>query len=282
MKKLTIFLSTTILLAALSCKKITDTSNQEIPIARVGEQYLYAKELEGFIKPEVSTQDSLMLIKQYAEKWILKQLIASYAINNGYINETDIERRVEEYRNSLIAFEFQNKYIEENLKKEISEQELENFYQANKPNFELKQPIFKGYLVSVSSSNDEQKITKILQQNESNDLHSYCVVHSLPHIISDTNWLSFDEAISNSPFEKEDKNKLLQQTSLQKRTKNGETYLLKVLDYKTKNQDAPLDYVKAQVKRVLLNKRKQALLDSLEQKIYQEAQTNQSFEIWVK
>ena len=63
---------------------------------------------------------------------------------------------------------------------------------------------------------------------------------------------------------------------------NDETYFyaLKIFDYKISNEIAPLEWVREDIKKIIINKRKVALSKELEDKIYERAEKNNDFEIY--
>ena len=80
-------------------------------------------------------------IQAYVNSWIRKQLLISEARKNININEAEVERKVLEYRYSLIGYEYQNFYIQKYLADTVSESEIQVYYKAHQDNFILKKNI---------------------------------------------------------------------------------------------------------------------------------------------
>ena len=59
-------------------------------------------------------------------------------------------------------------------------------------------------------------------------------------------------------------------------------YFLYIREYKIQDQLSPLEFVRDQVKNIIINKRKVALSNELENKIYQEGVEQNSFEIFIE
>ena len=81
------------------------------PVARVNNTYLYQDELEGIAPGEISKEDSTARVLAYVNSWIRKQLLISEAMKTIDINEAAVERKMLDYRYSLIGYEFKNFYI---------------------------------------------------------------------------------------------------------------------------------------------------------------------------
>src|SRR5688572_28499591 len=78
------------------------------PVARVNTAYLYKDELTGIISLGTSKEDSTVRIEAYVNSWIRKQLLIQEAARKIDINEAEVERKILDYRFSLIAYEYQS------------------------------------------------------------------------------------------------------------------------------------------------------------------------------
>ena len=120
------------------------------PVARVNEVYLYQDELEGIVSEKTTKEDSMARVTGYVNTWIRKQLLINEATKKININEAEVERKVLDYRYSLIGYEFQNYYIKQNLNDSISDQEIADYYNGHLDNFILKQNIIQGTYIKVA------------------------------------------------------------------------------------------------------------------------------------
>ena len=146
---------TSLLVFVSSCDLIrmkngnNSTDDLRKPLARVNQAYLYLDELKGIVPTDASKEDSAARISAYVNSWIRKQLLLNEAAKNIDINEAEVERKVLDYRYSLIGYEFQNYYIQKNLKDSVSDKEIETYYKSHLDNFILKQNIVKGTYIQV-------------------------------------------------------------------------------------------------------------------------------------
>ena len=53
--------------------------DKRIPLARVGDQYLYDIDLKGLIPENATARDSMLICKSYVNKWIHTQLMVQQA-----------------------------------------------------------------------------------------------------------------------------------------------------------------------------------------------------------
>ena len=129
-------------------------------VAKVGNNYLYKDELTGIAPPKATKEDSSARIDAYVDSWIRKQLLIQEATRKIDINEAELERKMLDYRYSLIAYEFQTYYIKENLDTAIKAAEIEKYYKENIDNFILKQNIIRATFIKVPKNAPQIKKVK--------------------------------------------------------------------------------------------------------------------------
>ena len=83
-------------------------------VARVSNTFLYQDELIGIVPPGTIKQDSVSRVEAFVNSWIRKQLLIQEASKKIDINEAEVERKILDYRYSIIAYEYQAFYIRMN------------------------------------------------------------------------------------------------------------------------------------------------------------------------
>lgn len=254
------------------------------PVARVNTAFLYKDELNGIVAPEVSPGDSASLVEGYINSWIRKQLLIQEAARKIDIDEAELERKILDYRYSIIAYEYQSFYIKQNLDTMISRSEIETYYIDNKDNFILKQNIVRATFIKVPvNAPRTEKIKNLIfssREEDKNELKSYCLSFSTAYHISDSLWMVFDELVKKSPLmEIPNKIQFLQHTPYYETSDDNYLYFLKVDEYRITDNVSPLDFVDDEIRNIMLNKRKVELARKLEDNVYQQAQEKNEFEI---
>jgi CRISPR/Cas system-associated exonuclease Cas4 (RecB family) len=255
------------------------------PVARVGNTYLYLDELSGIIPAGATRDDSLARISAYVNSWVRKQLVINEAMKNIDINELEVERKVLDYRYSLIAYEYQNVYIKQHLSDSISDKEIEAYYNERKDNFILKQNIIQGTFIKVPKEAPRTKQIKDLmfsrKAKDQADLKSYCLSFSAAYHLSDSSWIEFDKLVVNSPLaEIPNKVQFLRTYNYYETSDNNFLYFLKIDAYQISDNVSPLEFVKQDIRNIILNKRKVELARKLEEEVYENAAQRKDFEIY--
>jgi hypothetical protein len=283
------FLVLVIVLVSLnSCDLIKRKKSDEEkskPVARVQDKFLYPEELEGIASPDMSPEDSAARINAYVNSWIRKQLLITEARKKININEAEVERKVLEYRYSLIGYEYQNYYIKQLLVDTVSESEIAEYYKTHQDNFILKKNIVRGTYIKVAKGAPRtNRIKDWIYSNkpkEKEELKSYCLSFSSAYRLADSTWIEFDKLAYNSPLaEIPNKIQFLRMTPYYETTDNDFLYYLKVDEYKVEDNVSPIDFVRQDIKNIILNKRKVELARKLEDEVYDNAARNNDFEIF--
>lgn len=255
------------------------------PVARANNSFLYHNELIGIIPAGSNSEDSVARVTAYINSWIRKQLVINEAMKNIDINEAEVERKVLDYRYSLIGYEYQTYYIKKNLNDSISEKEIEDYYKDGLDNFILKQNIIRGTYIKVPKEAPRTKNIKELMFSKRDkdvaELKSYCLSFSAAYHLADSSWIEFDKLAVNSPLaEIPNKIQFLRSYNYYETSDTDFLYFLKIDAYKISDNVSPLEFVKQDIKNIILNKRKVELARKLEDDVYENAAKKNDFEIF--
>lgn len=256
--------------------------NREI-VARVNNTYLYRDELAG-ISSNVSGEDSTTRVEAYINSWIRKQLLIQEASKKININEAEVERKILDYRYSIIAYEYLSQYVKQNLDTTVVDSEIEAYYKNNIDNFILKQNIVRAtYIKLPKNAPHTEKIKALIfskSEKDKEELKSYCLSFSAAYHLADSSWMIFDELVRNSPMiEIPNKVQFLKMTPYYETEDESHLYYLKVDEYRISDNVSPLEFVKDEIINIILNKRKVEVAKKLEDEVYNKARESEQFEI---
>jgi len=254
-------------------------------VARVNDKYLFQDELVGIVDENSTAEDSAARVTSYINSWVRKQLLIGEAMKRININEAEVERKVLDYRYSLIGFEYQNYYIQQHLNDSVSEKEIEDYYKGHVDNFILKQNIVQGTYIKVPRSAPRTTKVKDMifsrKEKDINELKSYCLSFSVAYHLSDSSWIEFDKLVVNSPIAEIPNKIQFLKTNPYYETSDAEfLYFLKVDGYQISDNVSPMEFVKEDIRNILLNKRKVELARALEDEVYENAVKQKNFEIF--
>lgn len=257
----------------------------EKPIAKVVDTYLYQSDLEGLLPLNISSEDSTRLVERYIEDWIEKQLMIFRSSQVVDYNEAEIERKVLDYRYALIVHNFEKQYIQRNLDTEVSQEDIEKYYEEKSDNFLLKQNIIRCIYAQVPSNapnlNQFRRNFRAYPESNLEDIKAYSSRFSVKSFLEDSLWVIFDDVIIGTPLETiQNKTDFLSRNTYSETTRDDQIHFLKIFEFKISDDISPLEFIKEDIKSIIINKRKLTLKKELEEKIYNEAREENLFEIY--
>jgi hypothetical protein len=284
------FVISSLLLLAGGCDFIRMKQNrlgnldEREAVARVNNTFLFKDELNGIAAFGSTKEDSTDRVEAYIDSWIRKELLIQEAARKININEAEVERKILDYRYSIIAYEYQSYYIKQNLDTAFNDAEIEAYYKNNIDNFILKQNIVRATFIKVPKHAPKTNRLKgwIFSQDEDDkrSLKSYCLSFSVAYHISDSTWMIFDDLVRNSPLmEIPNKVQFLKANPHYETEDENYLYFLKVDEYRISDNVSPLEFVTDEIKNIILNKRKVELAKKLEDEVYENALEHRDFEI---
>jgi len=255
------------------------------PIARVNGQYLYQKDLAHLKLDKANPQDTVGLVDRYIQSWIAKQLLIAKAESAGSYDKAGIERKILDYKYALIAHSFIEELVKAQLDKNISEEELSSYYEYYQENFRLKHNLVRGKFVVIPKDTPNQEgLKKLLNATQKTDkaaLETYCSQFAKAYTLDDTNWLNWNEVITQFlPKKLNDKKRLLKKTNCLEIQDDLNKYYLKIDAYKLIDDIAPIELVKHQIQAIILYKRKLTLANQLKEELLQQAKDKHNYTIY--
>ncbi|MDB9736266.1 MAG: hypothetical protein QNK88_03425 [Polaribacter sp.] len=250
-------------------------------IAIVNTEKLFRKDLKYVSPKNISTKDSVILIKSFVQNWAIKKLLLSAAVNNNSSESLkNINQLVQDYKESLLINNYKEELIKQQLDTIVAEEEVEEFYLANNDNFKLNEVLVKSkYVYFKQSKSVEKEIISLFKSDEieaAEALERQQLSFKMLQL-NDSVWLELDQILLKLPFSKE--NLLKKSKFIQKQDSLG-LYLVAIKEVLHRNDIAPLSYVMPTIKEMILHKRKIELIREIEKIIVKDATKKNNFKVY--
>ncbi len=272
-----------ILLVFLGSCDSTMHSDEE-PLAQVHDKYLYLSEVQTIIPEQASSSDSAKIVSNYINTWVRKQLLVNQAEQLLDDDSRNISRQVEDYRNSLLIYKYQQKLIQQKLDTVVTEQEVESYYNEYKSNFILPYNIVKALYIKIpKSSPDVDKVVQWYKSDEPDDqsrLQDYCYQYAVKYDQFEGEWINFKQVLSQIPTEINDEERFLRFRKYLETEDSLFLYYLRIKDYHLQGTEQPLSHAKGRIRSIILNKRKFNFIEELENEVYNKALNRNEFVIY--
>jgi hypothetical protein len=259
---------------------------EENPIAKVNESYLYFSDIDGIVPAEVSTEDSISIITNYINNWAKEELILQKALLNLVDIDDEIQKDVEEYRRSKIVYLYEKELVRQSLDTTVTEIEIGKYYEQNKSNFELKdyilQPTYVKLEKNTPSIKDAEKWIQSDDEKDEFELEDYCHKYAVKFLLNKEEWIFFKDINNEMNLEILNTADFLKSNKFIAKEDNNYLHLLKINAYVMKDSISPLSMERENIKNIILNKRKISLIKKMHKDVYQNALNRGRIEIYNK
>lgn len=254
------------------------------PLARSFDRFLYPEDLQGVVPVGVTGADSIQLARAYIEQWLRQQALLHYARRNIAINTERLEAQVEEYRNGLIVYEYEQALVSQKLDTVVTDAEIRNYYATRQELFTLKQPILKVSYIQLQNHAPELDRVKRLflsgDFEEQDLLEKYCARYATHYSLRDTTWQYADDLAKKIPLSRIGEENYGRTGRIFEIIENNELYLIILHDSKFRDSRSPLSLVYDNIRNLILNKRKIDLVDQMQKSILMDARKKNNIEIY--
>ena len=275
-----IFLITT-LLFVFSCKK----EEHKTELASVYGNKLYLEDIQDIIPKGINKSDSLIILKNKVDLWVRKQTLLNRAEINLSENQKDIDYIVEEYRESLLIEKYKQEYIKQNLDTNITDVQIESYYNEYPESFTLNNDIVKAYYYKFNISENINTFKKYFLSNEDDAIErmkEYAENNAEDYFNFSKEWNDLSIISNLLPISLNNAETVVNLNKRIQTRDNNFVYFVYFKNYKLKGQKMPLEFAKDKIKIIILNKRKSNLINKLENKIFKNAVKNGRIKVHIK
>jgi len=237
------------------------------------------RDLEGKVTPA----DSAKIIENYVANWVRSAILFSEADATMSEFEKNKDELLRQYYRDLLVHEFRQKLLSQHLELDVSDEEINSYYDEHKENFELKENIVKLIFFKLANTtpNLNQLWYKFNSGTKANlDQITHATVQGGGNFNRDEEiWFSFNDILKEIPITTYNQEGYLNNHKLIRVADAQYSYFVRILDFRIKNSISPLEREKERIRRIIQNRRKSDLLKQLEDQIVQEAYQSQKVKI---
>lgn len=272
-----------LLITLAGCNGLFQPENDDPAVARADDKYLRISELAEKIPDGLPEKDSITLAQNYITKWLQQEILLQKARENLTQAEQDFSKQLEDYKQSLILFTFEQKLVSLFLDTVVSEEEIENYYLENKNQFELKGNIVKfDYIKLGKKSRQLRDFRKLMKSEDPEDvpgLQSLAEKNATDYWFA-REWVAMNNLLDEIPLEVDNQALFLRRNKYAEAEDSLHIYLLRINDFRTTDSIPPLDMEREKIRNIILNGRKINLIEMKRQEIIEQAFMNERAEIF--
>lgn len=267
--------SLVLLLIMGACK--VDSDNSGSVVAAFKGDKLFLEDIADQLptKGQMNPADSTSFVNNLIKDWAIQTLLVKEAEFNLDQGQLDIEDLVDQYRNDLLIHAYVERYVAQNLDTNFSPAEIRSYYEENKESFELKESIVQASFVAAPVEAQGLEDAKRwfvkggAQLDEFWDWAEVFANKQSHYGLED--WITLSDLMSDVPLETANPYAFFDRNPRFVSEDSVLTYFVQVKSVKIENSFSPLNYVEDRILKVLLNKRRLALIAKMEENIINDA-----------
>lgn len=262
------------MLLAGACGKPQYDHKGRTPLVELDGNFLYQEDLAAVQPVGQSKDDSLLFAEHYIRNWAEDILLYEKAQNNIPDN-AEIEQLVKNYRKALIMHVYQQSLIQEKLAEEITEADLQTYYDTNKDVFKAEAPLMKGLFIKVPLTSPGigrvRQWYKDERQSAVEHLEKYSLQNAVKYEYFYDKWIPASEILSLMPLREEKVDAYFAKNRHVELKDTAYWYFLNVSDYIPTGGQEPYEAARSAVSEMVVNRKQVEFLNQVKGDLYKEA-----------
>ena len=262
------------MLLAGACGKPQYDHKGRTPLVVLDGNFLYQEDLAAVQPVGQSKDDSLLFAEHYIRNWAEDILMYEKAQNNIPDN-AEIEQLVKNYRKALIMHVYQQSLIQEKLAEEITEADLQTYYDTNKDVFKAEVPLMKGLFIKVPLTSPGigrvRQWYKDERQSAVEHLEKYSLQNAVKYEYFYDKWIPASEILSLMPLREEKVDAYFAKNRHVELKDTAYWYFLNVSDYIPTGGQEPYEAARSAVSEMVVNRKQVEFLNQVKDDLYKEA-----------
>ena len=253
-------------------------------LANVHGKTLRLSDADAYLTPGTPVEDSLNQLRTFVNKWVRETLLLHEA-ELHFPDDINIGDLVRDYRASLIVSNYEKNLVESMLDTVISKEELEEYYEKNKEQYQLERPIIRCHFVKIHRPFDESRDFRKWWDSERPEdfdkLMEFSRQNAEVYMLEDSTWWKVEEIAALMPPGMLSSQNMRSNRSLRFSDDEYE-YYLRIAESVLSTEIAPLSYIREQAARYIMHKRKLDLLEQIKADLYDQGVQGEQVKIYIQ
>lgn len=288
MKQVAILLHTMIMVV---CAAFVMSCQEEImhrgrtPLVSVGKEFLYVEDVERFYSANPPAADSAGYVDEFINRWIEEALFYNVALRNVPSSDK-IDRLVEGYRRSLVLNLYQDGLVEQHLRNDIIDEEVQAFYKANSQMFEVEEPIMMGIFLRVKKGAPKlsslRKWYKSRAIEDLEKLDKYSLADDAQYEYFAETWQRVSDIAAKTPITEADLLQRLSRSAAIELNDKEYIYFISADSLIGKGGLKPVELVEGDIRNLLANTKKVSFIKEKKRALFDEAKEKGAIKYYSK
>lgn len=273
-----------LLLAIVSCDYFRETEKPQA-VARVNDAYLYESDLSGLVPEGTSREDSIIIIKNYIDRWASQKLIYDAAeINLSREKQEEYDNLIRQYKLDLYSKAYLEQIVKTSVDTVVLNDEAIKYYNENKENFRTAGSLIRLKYINVANDHPKlENLKRLFLSNRKEDMKALnnLSIQFKAAGLNDTTWVDINQVYQRLPFiTPENIDKYVSPGMSYQYLDSTNVYMVKIREVLDKNQISPYEYIKPTLVQLIINNRKLELIKKFQKEITDDAIKNNKYEVY--
>lgn len=222
-------------------------------LLRYGDREITLDEVVAQIPEGLAAADSTALFKAILDGWLSDVVLSDFA-EERLLDISGIERRVRDYRNSLIVQEYLTK-MREAKTPTIDEQKVKEYYDHHRNELKLEVPLVRGVFLKISSDARGKEGIKSLLSSDNPEmidkLEQEWLDRALEYNYFHDKWIDWETLAGMIPYRFGDPERFLSEHKYFETEYGDCSYYLQISDYLPAGEQQPYEFASAWISALL-------------------------------
>ena len=242
----------------------------------------------------LSLEDSAAFAERLIDRWMREQVMLAQADAQLKEERTSLNAALEAYRKSLLINTYETRYVESRLDTDVNDREVLAYYEDHAELFTLHDHAVRVLYMHLPDPESsaialgapwtkrdtrawDKEVDQLKAWLSAADsvsiplLERWCMEHGAVHHVDHEAWWRIAELLDEVPLSLYRVEDQIQRTSPLTFTAEGRVYFVRFLEHGLKGKVAPLDVARDQIEELVLQGRRQRMLDALRDTLFQQA-----------
>ncbi len=220
-------------------------------------------------------EDSLRVANNYIDQWVRRQVKRQEAERVLASEMGEVNRLVEEYRQSLLSNRLEQHYLSGRLDTLVTDDMVRNYFSTHRKDFVMDRTILKGRIVRLPDKYRQSKKLFNLMGSKSaekqQDFLDLCKKNGF-ELHTFEQWIDFSEFLSYLPVRKgKNYDYILSGDEIRQMSDADSKYFIDIKEVIRKGEPAPLERAEDLVRRLLYNRSRAEIVGQYNDSLYNAA-----------
>lgn len=206
--------------------------------------------------------------RAFVDFWVERQVFIEELKVVNPDNYKLVNMRSEAFAGEIARFYLEEEFIHQKVNQDIPDSVISEYYTTHQSDFALNDYIVKALYLKVPKGAPRQKDIReaylLKKDKDFTKVVSYAKLYADNFYFDDSTWIYFDELTKDAPVEKLNKDNVVLNRTKTHFSDEEYTYYLNIIDYKLRDAVPPLEFMKNDIKQIIITQRLNELKEKTE------------------